>query len=113
LAAGALFAGCAFGQNFIARTSVGKQAGALVIETAADGNAVARYSWRDNGRGPDIVERYRLDVNGLPLRYQASGTTTMGSQIDELFERQGAPRAGARKLIRAKSLRLAACATRQ
>ena len=75
-------------QTFIARTNDGKQAGTLVIEAGADGDSVARYHWRDNGRGPDIVERFRLDAAGLPLRYTISGTTTYGSQIDESFERQ-------------------------
>lgn len=87
--AAATLALAASAQQFVARTQDGAVAGGLVIETSADGETVARYRWRNNGRGPDTVEHYRLDANGLPLRYSVSGTTTMGSVIDEQFERQG------------------------
>ena len=87
--AAATLALAASAQQFVARTQDGAVAGGLVIETSADGETVARYRWRNNGRGPDTVEHYRLDAGGLPLRYSVSGTTTMGSVIDEQFERQG------------------------
>ena len=67
----------------------GSQAGALDLEAGADGEQIARYRYKNNGRGPETVERYRLAADGTPLAYQVTGSSTFGSLIDEQFQRQG------------------------
>lgn len=47
----------------------------------------ARFEYKDNGRGPDTVERVRLAEDGTPQTYSVKGTSTFGSAIDEHFER--------------------------
>lgn len=75
--------------RFIVLNADGTQAGALAIEAGADGEQIARYRYKNNGRGPETVERYRLAADGTPLRYQVTGSSTFGSLIDEQFQRQG------------------------
>lgn len=65
----------------------GSRAGHLVIDTGPGGEMVARYDYKNNGRGPTTVERYRLAADGTPLRYRLSGTSEFGSEVDEQFER--------------------------
>ncbi|HEX7708920.1 MAG TPA: amidohydrolase family protein, partial [Thermoanaerobaculia bacterium] len=48
-----------------------------------------RYSYKDNGRGPEIEERLRLAPDGTIVEYQSKGTTTFGSVVDERFTRKG------------------------
>ncbi len=76
-------------QRFSIWNTDASQAGSLVISTEPGGDTVARYVYKNNGRGPETVERYRLADDGTPLAYHASGTSTYGSVIDERFARQG------------------------
>ena len=56
-----------------------------------DGATVAiDFDYKNNGRGPTIAERLRIDEHGLPVAWTISGTTTFGSKIDERFEQAGA-----------------------
>lgn len=64
-------------------------AGQLKVTSEAEGWVAADYSYRDNGRGPDIQERFRLAENGVPIRYDGRGRSTMGAVIGESFERTG------------------------
>lgn len=82
-------------QRYIAWSSDGSRAGSLEINTEPGGDTVARYQYKNNGRGPETVERYRLADDGTPMAYRVNGSSTMGSVIDEQFERD-APRDGAR-----------------
>ena len=75
--------------RYIVLNTDGTQAGALDLEAGADGEQIARYRYKNNGRGPETVERYRLAADGTPLRYQVNGVSTYGSLIDEQFQRQG------------------------
>ena len=75
-------------RHYTAFVANGDRAGALVIRTEAGGETVARYVFKDNGRGPETVERYRLADDGTPLAYQVNGSSTFGSVIDEGFTRQ-------------------------
>ena len=38
----------------------GKQGGEQVVETGDDGWTKVTFTYKDNGRGPEISERYRL-----------------------------------------------------
>ena len=55
----------------------------------ARGNAVdVVYSYRDNGRGPDVKERWTFASNGSVASYAAKGKTTFDATIDERFQQQ-------------------------
>lgn len=41
----------------------------------------------NNGRGASTHETLHLDTQGLPLRWHISGTSLMGGQVDETYER--------------------------
>ncbi|MGM9480737.1 amidohydrolase family protein [Roseateles sp. NT4] len=61
-------------------------AGHLRVETTADGRIETDYSYRDNGRGPDLKESFRLAANGAPRDYRGRGRSTMGAEIAEDFD---------------------------
>jgi hypothetical protein len=48
------------------------------------------FDYKNNGRGPTMKERVRLDAQGLPVAWDISGTTTFGSKVEERFARNGA-----------------------
>jgi hypothetical protein len=55
----------------------------------ARGNAVdVVYSYRDNGRGPDVKERWTFASDGSVASYVAKGKTTYDATIDERFQQQ-------------------------
>ncbi|HEX6178502.1 MAG TPA: amidohydrolase family protein, partial [Thermoanaerobaculia bacterium] len=68
----------------------GARGGEQVVTTSDDGWIRVRYIYKDNGRGPEIEERFRLANDGTIAEYHATGTTTFGSKIDEHFTRRGA-----------------------
>jgi len=86
--AGGLAAPAANGADFVVLIQ-GKPAGHLKVQTAADGWIETDYSYRDNGRGPDLRERIRVDDKGLPVAYEVSGRSTMGAEVREHFRREG------------------------
>jgi hypothetical protein len=56
----------------------------------ADGGAfTVDFSYRDNGRGPDLKEEFSLADDGTMRRYVVKGTSTFGAAIDESFSRNG------------------------
>jgi len=64
-------------------------AGHLKVQVGADGWVETDYSFRDNGRGPDLRERIRVDARGVPVAYEVSGRSTMGAEVRESFRREG------------------------
>ena len=55
----------------------------------ARGNAVdVVYTYRENGRGPDIKERWTFGGDGSVASYTASGRTTFDASIDERFQQR-------------------------
>ena len=69
--------------------SDGHVGGEQVVERSDDGWTTVHFHYRDNGRGPDIDERFRLAADGTFSRLDVSGKVTMGSPIDEHFTREG------------------------
>lgn len=67
----------------------GKQGGEQVVETADDGWVNVTFTYKDNGRGPEISERYRLAADGGFAEYQATGKTMFGSEIKDDMLREG------------------------
>ena len=68
----------------------GARGGEQIVTSTDDGWIRVRYIFKDNGRGPEIEERFRLAADGTIAEYHAKGTTTFGSAIDEHFVRRGA-----------------------
>jgi hypothetical protein len=62
-------------------------AGHLRDSVSADGRRVStEFSYRDNGRGPDVRETLTLDERGRPVSYLVEGRTNFGAVVDERFE---------------------------
>ncbi len=64
-------------------------AGALVTRTDGQGKVSVDFSYRDNGRGPDLKEEFSVDALGAPVAYAGSGKSTFGNEIRESYVWQG------------------------
>jgi len=67
----------------------GKQMGEQVVENHDDGLTRVRYIYKDNGRGPELTEEFRLAADGTMSYYHSKGNSTFGAVVDETFERKG------------------------
>jgi imidazolonepropionase-like amidohydrolase len=47
------------------------------------------FEYRNNGRGPTILETVTLDESGLPMDWNIEGATTFGNNVEESFSRDG------------------------
>jgi hypothetical protein len=63
-------------------------AGHLLVSRTGDRYRVD-YRFKDNGRGPELTERYTLAADGTFSRYQVKGVSTFGSLVEETFVRDG------------------------
>jgi hypothetical protein len=75
--------------RYVVLVDGGKQAGEQVVQTADDGLVRVHFIFKDNGRGPEIDETYRLAPDGTFSEFHATGTSTYGAAIDEHFTRTG------------------------
>ena len=64
----------------------GKRAGEQIVERDDDGTTRVKFVYKDNGRGPELNERFQLDAKGNMSQYAVTGNTTFGSVVDEHFE---------------------------
>lgn len=69
--------------------SDGTKAGEQSITRMPDGLVKVRYIFKDNGRGPELQEQFRLAPDGTFSEYQVKGSSTYGSMVDERFTRKG------------------------
>jgi imidazolonepropionase-like amidohydrolase len=67
----------------------GKKAGTLAETVAAAGAFEVHFSYRDNGRGPDLDERWKVDAAGIPLSYESVGKSTFGAPISDVLRIEG------------------------
>jgi hypothetical protein len=67
----------------------GKPGGAQTTQVADDGTIRVDYSYRNNGRGPDLKEEFTLAKDGTLLRYASQGASTMGAPIHDSYTRRG------------------------
>jgi hypothetical protein len=67
----------------------GKKAGEQVVEQGDDGRTTVKFVFKDNGRGPELSEEFRLAPDGSFADYKVTGTTTFGAAVDERFWREG------------------------
>lgn len=67
----------------------GKRIGEQVVERDDDGTVRVKYGFKNNGRGPDLVEQFRLAPDGTLAQYTVKGNSTFGAVVDDSFERRG------------------------
>ena len=65
-----------------------KVAGKQTVVLLPGGAIKTEFSYRDNGRGPDIFEDIALDASGQLASFSATGTSTFGAPIAETFRRK-------------------------
>ena len=63
----------------------GVKAGEQVVTREADGLVKVHLSYKDNGRGPDYDEQFRLAPDGTFSEYDIQGTSTFGAVVNEHF----------------------------
>jgi hypothetical protein len=66
-----------------------KQIGEQVVERLDDGLIKVRFIYKDNGRGPELTEQFRLGADGTMTEYSVKGNSTYGAVVDEHFTRKG------------------------
>jgi hypothetical protein len=67
----------------------GAPAGTMRVATEGD-RVTVDYSYRDNGRGPDLKETFRIDAAQRPVEYRVRGTSTFAGEVREDFSTDGA-----------------------
>ena len=55
----------------------------------SDGSTSVTMSYRDNGRGPDLKEQFKVGPDGGFLSYKVTGKSTFGAPVNESFTRKG------------------------
>ncbi|MYM80821.1 amidohydrolase family protein [Duganella sp. FT50W] len=66
-----------------------KQIGEQVVERLDDGLTKVRFIFKNNGRGPELTEQFRLGADGVMTEYSVKGNSTFGAVVDEQFSRKG------------------------
>ncbi|MBA5685707.1 amidohydrolase family protein [Rugamonas apoptosis] len=67
----------------------GKQIGQQVVRHEDDGLATVRFSYKNNGRGPELDEQFRLGADGTMTEYTVKGSSTFGNAVNEHYVRKG------------------------
>lgn len=77
--------------RYVVLVDGGKQAGRQVVTHGDDGVTEFEFEFvfKDNGRGPELKERFTLAADGTFQTYQVSGTSTFGALVEESFKRDG------------------------
>lgn len=75
--------------RYVALVDNGKEAGHQVVTTGDDGITRVDYVFKDNGRGPELKEEFKLASDGTFTSYHVTGSTTFGAPVDESFGRDG------------------------
>ena len=75
--------------KYVALVDGGKQAGEQTVTASDDGTTRVDFIFKDNGRGPELKEEFRLRADGTYDRYQVKGASTFGAPVDQTFTRNG------------------------
>src|SRR5687768_13890683 len=75
--------------RYVALVDGGTKAGEQVVRKDDDGITRVDYIFKDNGRGPELKEEFKLGPDGTFTRYRVTGSTTFGAPVDESFGRDG------------------------
>ncbi|MFO0323708.1 MAG: amidohydrolase family protein [Burkholderiales bacterium] len=70
-------------------TISGVVSGKQTVMRLPGNNFKTEFTYRDNGRGPDIFEDITIDAKGLVTDFKATGKSTFGAPIEETFSRVG------------------------
>lgn len=76
-------------QRWVVLVDGGKKAGEQVSTRGDDGVVRTTFVFKDNGRGPEMQEEYRLAPDGTFTNFHVTGTSTFGAKIDETYTRTG------------------------
>ena len=71
--------------EYVALVDGGKQAGRQTVVQGDDGVTRVDFIFKDNGRGPELKEEYRLNPDGTYRSYRVTGEATFGAKVDETF----------------------------
>jgi hypothetical protein len=80
-------AGATESTRYVALVDDGKQAGQQVVTRLDDGTVEVDFIFKDNGRGPELKERFTLAEDGTFATYEVKGASTFGAPVDESFSR--------------------------
>jgi len=75
--------------RYVALVDNGKEAGHQTVTTGDDGVTRVDFIFKDNGRGPELKEEFKLASDGTFTSYHVTGSTTFGAPVDESFGRDG------------------------
>ena len=76
--------------NYIALVNGGTtKAGHETVTRDDDGNTKVEFIFKDNGRGPELKEQFKVNPDGTFTDYHVAGNSTFGAPVDESFTRQG------------------------
>lgn len=75
--------------RYVALVDGGTRAGQQVVSKGDDGVIRVDFIFKDNGRGPELKEEYKLAADGTYRSYQVKGSSTFGAPVDETFARNG------------------------
>jgi Amidohydrolase family len=65
------------------------KAGHQTVTRDDDGNTKVEFIFKDNGRGPELKEQFKVGADGTISDYHVVGSSTFGAPIDESFTRRG------------------------
>jgi hypothetical protein len=85
----ALCAGAAQTTRYVVFTADRHLAGEQVVERDDEGRVSVRFIFKDNGRGPELKEQFRVAADGTLSELQVTGTAEMGGEVNERFVRDG------------------------
>lgn len=71
--------------RYVVLVDGGTRAGQQVTTFGDDGSVRTEFIYKDNGRGPELTEDYRLAADGSFASYRVRGRSTFGAPIDERF----------------------------
>lgn len=74
--------------RYVALVNGGKDLAGHLVTTRNGNRLQVDYRFKDNGRGPELLESYTLAADGTLASFQAKGVTTFGSRVDESFSVQ-------------------------
>ncbi len=65
----------------------GTEVGYMNVTRSGD-TLITDYDYKNNGRGPTVMDTIILNANGYPVKWDINGTATFGNTIDEHFKQE-------------------------
>ena len=66
----------------------GKLAGEQLVQKDDTGLTKVKFIFKDNGRGPELTEEFRLAADGTMSEYTVKGNSTYGAVVNETYQRK-------------------------